>query len=127
MTVLHLLVWLLSMATFIFASLYVLRNIIEKNPRNANGDTPLHYAAYYGCLDVCKSIIDNINEKNSRNLDSYTPLHLAAFGGHLNECKLIMANIDDIHPKNLEGETPMDFAKIKNQIYIIQLFRLATI
>ena len=125
--VLHLLVWLLSMATFIFASLYVLRNIIEKNPRNANGDTPLHYAAYYGCLDVCKSIIENINEKNPGNFRGHTPLHLAASGGHLNECKLIMANIADIHPKNLNGDTPMDLAKEWNKVHIIQLFRLANI
>ena len=87
----------------------------------------LHYAASYGCLNLCKLIIENIDEKNPGNLGLDTPLHLAAFGGHLNECKLIMANIDDIHPKNLDGKTPMDIAKEWNQIYIIQLFRLAAI
>jgi ankyrin repeat protein len=105
----------------------ILRNVVEKTPRNINGDTPLHYVANYGCLNVCKLIIENIDEKNPGNLNGYTPLHLAAIGGHLNECKLIMANIDDIHPKNLGGKTPMDLAKERNQIYIIQLFRLADI
>ena len=106
----------------------ILRNIGEKNPRNDfNGETFLHDAAWYGRFDICKLIIENINEKNPGNVRGDTPLHLAASGGHLNECKLIMANIADIHPKNLNGDTPMDLAKERNNIYIMQLFRLANI
>ena len=106
---------------------HIIRNIIDKNPRALDGDTPLHCAAEQGDFDVCKFILNNISEKNPKGHRGETPLHLAVVGGHLNICKLILANIDDIDPKNLEGKTPMDIAKERNQIYILQLFRLAAI
>lgn len=106
---------------------HIIRNIIDKNPRALDGDTPLHCAAEQGDFDVCKFILNNISEKNPKGHEGETPLHLAVIGGHLNICKLILANIDDIDPKNLEGKTPTDIAKESNQIYILQLFRLAAI
>ena len=106
---------------------HIIRNIIDKNPRALDGDTPLHCAAEQGDFGVCKFILNNISEKNPKGHGGETPLHLAVIGGHLNVCKLILANIDDMDPKNLEGKTPMDIAKERNQIYILQLFRLAAI
>ena len=114
---------LLIMGNLIFE----IRNIVDKNPRALDGDTPLHCAAEQGDLDVFKFILKNTSEKNPKGHGGETPLHLAVIGGHLNICKLILANIDDIDPKNLEGKTPMDIAKQSNQIYILQLLRLAAI
>ena len=68
-----------------------------------------------------------MDEKNPKSDIGNTPLHYAALNGHLNICKLITANINDISPKNLGNKTPLDIAKERNQIYIIQLFRLAAI
>ena len=99
----------------------------EKNPRDCRGVTPLHLAADNGHLDIYKLIFENVDKKNPTSDDGNAPLHYAAIGGHLNVCKFIMAHIEDMNPKNSEGETPMDIAKERNQIYIIQLFRLAAI
>ena len=131
---------------------FILENIAEKSPRCRRGETPLHLAAKQGHFDVCKLMFEYVDKKNPASDNGDTPLHYAALsrsglsarptrihnevcrehyagsgGGHLNVCKLILANIDDINPKNLQGRTPMDIAKKRNQIYILQSFRLAAI
>ena len=110
---------------------FIIERVEVKNPpENYYGDTPLHFAAASGHLDICKFMLKNINsvdEKNPRGRKGETPLHMATIEGHLNICKLIMAHINDINPKNSVGKTPMDIAKERNQIYILQLFRLAAI
>ena len=107
---------------------FIIERVEVKNPpENYYGDTPLHFAAASGHLDICKFMLKNINsvdEKNPRGRKGETPLHMATIEGHLNICKLIMAHINDINPKNSVGKTPMDIAKERNQIYILQLFRL---
>ena len=107
---------------------FIIERVEVKNPaENRYGDTPLHFAAASGHLDICKFMLKNIisvDEKNPRGRKGETPLHLATIEGHLNICKLIIGHIDDINPKNSVVKTPMDIAKERNQIYILQLFRL---
>ena len=130
---------------------FILENTAVKNPRGRGGETPLHFAAKQGHFDVCKLIFEYVDKKNPASHSGDTPLHYAALSrndltskptpihmelsgedhaasiGHLNVCKLFLENIDEIFPKNRLGKTPMDVAKKRNQIYIIQLFRLAAI
>ena len=130
---------------------FILENIAVKDPRGHGGETPLHLAAKQGHFDICKLMFEYVDEKNPASDSGDTPLHYAALsrnslganptsihnevcgeqfdgnGGHLNVCKLILANLDDIDPKNLQGRTPMDIAMKRNQVYIIQSFRLAAI
>ena len=132
---------------------FILDNVANKSPRCRRGETPLHLAAKQGHFDICKLMFEYVAEKNPASDSGDTPLHYAALsrndlhadvtpiknevcgehfddgggGGHLNVCKLILANIDDINPKNLRGRTPMAIAKKRNQVYIIQSFRLAAI
>ena len=42
----------------------IIRNIIDKNPANEDGVTPLHFAALYGLqFETCKLIANNIVNK----------------------------------------------------------------
>ena len=53
--------------------------------KNERGQTPLHYAASWGSLDMCKSILSDgyfYSLAHLRNRQGETPLFLAALHGH---------------------------------------------
>ena len=52
--------------------------------------TPLHLAAMYGNLELCKLIIENINYKNPKSLLGSTPFAIAAANGHFEVCKMMI-------------------------------------
>ena len=104
----------LHIAAFI-GNIDIFMHIFEKNglgninPTNIVGETPLHFAARNGCLQMCQYIMDKIENKNPPSLSkiSYqerkkTPLHLAAKKGHLEICKLIIEN-ENVEDKNPHG------------------------
>ena len=55
-----------------------IHKVEDRNPSNRWGDTPLHYAAEFGHLEVCQLIIQSVDEKNPKNNEGSTPLHFAA-------------------------------------------------
>ena len=65
---------------------YILENIADKNPISHNGDTPLHYAAMGGNLNVCKLIMANIDALEIKNLQNQTPMDVA----HIRACEDVM-------------------------------------
>ena len=79
--------------------------IVNKNPRDKCGMTPLHMAAQKGHLEVCKMIMECLEDKNPIDRLGETPLHFAAKNGHFDTCKLFIANenVDDINPQNIFG------------------------
>ena len=68
--------------------------VYKKNPFN-NSDTPLHFAAECGFLEICEMIMENMEDKNPKNNSWVTPLHEAATKGHLKVCKLILDNVPE--------------------------------
>ena len=51
---------------------------MDKNPRNNDdGQTPLHCAAWFSHLEVCKLICKNIVDKNPTDDFGETPISLA--------------------------------------------------
>ena len=74
----------------------IIGNSKEKNPAGVRGLTPLHEAARYGHLEVCRLIISNLEVKqNPAANNGWTPLHVAAHEGHQEICSLIISNIED--------------------------------
>ena len=67
--------------------------LVNKNPGDNSGYTPLHSAALTGCFNVCEFIMERLEDKNPPNNDGKTPLHLAAEKGHFNICKLFCKKI----------------------------------
>ena len=57
----------------------IMENIEDKNPKDNNGWTPLHYAASNGHLAICQLIMENIEDKNPKENNGWTPLHSAAW------------------------------------------------
>ena len=52
----------------------------DKNPKNEDGYTPLHYAALKGNSAIIQLILKNVVEKNPSNNDGQTPFDLASDG-----------------------------------------------
>ena len=53
------------------------------------GGSPLHVAATYGHLEVCKLILQHVQNKNPAASNGWTPLHSAAQMGPVSEHLLI--------------------------------------
>ena len=53
----------------------------NKNPKDREGVTPLHFSAENGHFEVCELIMDNVSNKNPQNKAGWTPLHWAAGKG----------------------------------------------
>ena len=79
----------------------------EMNPTDRRNNTPLHWAAVKGQLEVCKFIIANVDNKNPSNNYGRTPLHGAANSGHVKVCQLLMENVEDKNPSNSRGNTSL--------------------
>ena len=90
----------------------------DKNPKGFEGQTPLHYAAEKGCLEICTLIMANIEDKNPADNNGWTPLHKAAMNGHLEICHCIMKQVNDKNPKNNVGETPLHRAAMNGHLEI---------
>ena len=56
-----------------------MKNTEDKNPQDTRGTTPLHYAAYYGHLQICEAIMDELTDKNPSNKLGLTPMDMAKF------------------------------------------------
>ena len=80
-----------------------------KNPNDVDGRKPLHHAAYYGCLEMCRFIMlsKKTRDKSPKGKYGTTPLYYAAGNGHLEVCKFIIKNTKDPNPKNQIGHTPL--------------------
>ena len=62
---------------------------IDKEPRNYNQETPLHYAALQGQADIVEYLLYNVKDKNPVDRFHKTPLDRAKQGGHQNIVDLI--------------------------------------
>ena len=88
----------------------IMKEVIDRNPRDNHGQTPLHLAAKNGHLNVCKAIIKEANDKNPKDNQGMTPFHFAALVGHEKICKVFMSSVDDYNPKTVDGRTPISCA-----------------
>ena len=96
----------------------MMENLEDKNPKDKNGDSALHYAVKMGHLDACKAIFELIEEKNPSNLAGNTPLHLAAKNGHLKICKYLVKNGVDKNRTNQLGQNPHSLATYSPLCYL---------
>ena len=85
-----------------------------------NGYSPLHFAAYYDCLEVVEFITlctENVNIKD--NLGD-TPLHLAAGNGQINVVLSLANKVDNLNGMNNDGDTPLHLAAFNGHAKIVE-------
>lgn len=82
------------------------------NEKDEMGSSPLHEAAYRGCADVTKFLIDKGAEVKVKNNAGLTPLHYAAmnyFSRHANLdiAVMLIEKGADVNAKDSSGNTPL--------------------
>ena len=79
-------------------------------PRNIFKDTPLHYAALYGDLEIIQILLECEADINCLDRFGNTPLHYASRNGHHNAAKVARLLIErGAHPnaRGFDGFTPL--------------------
>ena len=92
----------------------IVQNSEDKNPRDKNGWTPLHFASRYGHLNIVKFLVPFLSDKNPKSgaqFHEITPLHQAATFGKLHIIEYLCQQIEgDINPSNSHGGTVLHWA-----------------
>ena len=91
-------------ADFIKGSANVASHLLQNHSGDPDaptifGRTPLHYAAYYGHIEVAQSLLDQCAVCDVFDCQGLSPLHAAVYQGHLELVKLLLkhgANPDAI-------------------------------
>ena len=98
------------------------KNIVDKEQRNKEGNSPLHIAALEGHLPIVKYLIEVQKcDKEARNQTRETPLHYACWNGHLPIVKYLIEEQNVYNePKNNFGQTPLHFACAKDHVETVK-------
>ena len=56
---------------------YIMHAVVDNNPKDNDGKTPLHMAAMFGRSHAFKYMLENVHEKNPRDNAGNTPQDLA--------------------------------------------------
>jgi ankyrin repeat protein len=67
------------------------------------GGTPLHWAAWYGHVEIARLLLQNGAEVNAKERNGWTPLHWAAYRGHFDILHLLVENGADLEAKDIHG------------------------
>jgi len=108
-----------------FNALKSLLNLgLNVNHQNNKGDTPLHYAAYFGDHSLCQMLIDSNASINIPNKKGITPLMYGAYKGSLEVVKLLALKQGDLNNPDKLGNTSLFYAvsskKLKVLNYLIE-------
>ena len=79
------------------------------------GMSPLHYAAYYGCLEVvslevAKFLVTEGANVNAKNNKGQSPLHLVAISSEwrcIEVAMVLVSEMADVNTKDKDGNTPL--------------------
>ncbi len=87
-----------------------------------NGDSILHNACYFGCLDCIKLILKyNLVDIDKRDKQLRTPLHMAIIFDRDNCVEYLLKRGANKEAITITGETPISLAKSRNNKKIIDL------
>ncbi|OHD72118.1 MAG: hypothetical protein A2177_06150 [Spirochaetes bacterium RBG_13_68_11] len=85
------------------------------------GDTPMHWAARNGALEVVKLLAGCSAEIDARNEREETPLHLASYGGHAPVVDFLCGEGADLDAATNDGETPLFLAAGRGATGVVRL------
>ncbi|KDO18258.1 hypothetical protein SPRG_21688 [Saprolegnia parasitica CBS 223.65] len=86
---------------------------VNVNCTNDYGQTPLHHAATYGCVDVARLLLEKGANVEASNANGSTPLYMAAQANKPEMVQLLLEKGAEIDAKNNGGETPLEVAEAR--------------
>ena len=91
---------------------------ININPKDDKGETPLHWAAANGHMNVCEFILEHIHmDKNPKDkLRWQTPLHLAVRKGNKTKSNFVVNK----NPKDRDDVTSLHLAAENGHIAVCE-------
>ena len=99
----------------------ILLNCYDVNVTDYCGNTPLHYAAYKGDIDIVSLLCEAKANNNVQNWLGYLPIHNAAISGNLEVFHyLISYNSIFYDAEENDGMTPFAFACIHGHLEIVK-------
>ena len=93
----------------------------DVNAPNADGQTPLHYAAWEGHVEVLQLLTDAEADVNATNRLGQTPLHLAAWYGKDSAVEWLLANKAEVNATDGGGETALHHAARNSRASTVSL------
>lgn len=97
---------------------------ISPNLPNAEGYTPIHFAAKYGHFKSLKSLLNHGGDKEIRGPFQRTPLHMSVYNHRLScTAHLILQKVNPNKQTDVEDaqKTPLHDAVIRNNIEMVEL------
>lgn len=102
-----------------FMAEILLSNGSDVNARDVFSQTPLHYAATTGNIEVARVLVAHGADVNATNKSYLTrPLHLAALNGHTAMAKLLIDNGADINAQDAFG-APINMAAGRDMLILL--------
>ena len=87
----------------------------------AQGDTPLHWAAFNGDEMAVVRLLKQGAHVNARVHNGNTPLHHAAYRGHKSIARTLIDHSARVNARTTDGLTPLDWAIQNNNKAVISL------
>lgn len=78
------------------------------NAEDKNGAIPLHYAAKFGSVDACRTLLNLGSFVDATNFRGQSVLHCAASKGQYWTCRTLVEEFDaDLWKRDAKGELPL--------------------
>ena len=99
---------------------------VDVNEKDKYGDTPLHYAAGYGRINVVKLLMEKGANPNAKNENGATPLHHAMYkSGNAETVKELIKGGADVRAKTKIGNTALHLlASRRSPVVTEEIFKV---
>ncbi len=91
------------------------------NVQDNDDNTPFHWAAYYGRVEIARMLIDAGADVNVQDTDDWAPLHYATRDGILEIVQMLIDAKANLDVQDEDGRTPLHWAAGTGRVEIARM------